>query len=43
VIKEAWEHEVEGKGRKIRVHGWIYDLSTGLLKDLEITQGPGSH
>ncbi len=43
VIKEAWEHEAEGKGRKVRVHGWVYDLGSGLLKDLEITQGPTGH
>ena len=40
IIKEAWKNEVEGKGKKVRVHGWIYDLGSGLLRDLEITRGP---
>jgi len=40
VMKETWKHEIEGKGRKVRVHGWVYDLGTGLLKDLETTRGP---
>ena len=40
VIKEAWKNEVEGKGRAVRVHGWIYDLGSGLLRDLVITRGP---
>jgi len=41
VIREAWEHEVEGEGKRVRVHGWIYDLESGILKDLNITRGPG--
>ena len=40
VMKETWKHETEGSGRKVRVHGWVYDLGTGLLKDLETTRGP---
>jgi len=44
VMKETWKHEMEGSGRAVRVHGWVYDLGTGLLKDLETTRGPsGSH
>ena len=29
VLKEAWSH-----GRSVTLHGWIYDLKDGLLKDL---------
>lgn len=25
-------------GREVCVHGWLYDLATGLIKDLGITQ-----
>jgi carbonic anhydrase len=32
-IKLAWE-----KGQEVSVHGWVYDLSTGQLKDLEISK-----
>ena len=29
VVQNAW-----AKNKKLSVHGWVYDLSTGLLKDL---------
>ncbi|KAG5724001.1 Carbonic anhydrase 2 [Termitomyces sp. T112] len=25
--------------RNVRVHGWVYNLNTGLLKDLQVTKG----
>ena len=31
IVKNAWEN-----GRDLSVHGWIYNLETGTLKDLEI-------
>jgi len=34
-MKEAW-----AKGKKVYVHGWLYDLQTGLVTDLGFTQGP---
>ncbi|KDQ56200.1 hypothetical protein JAAARDRAFT_133195 [Jaapia argillacea MUCL 33604] len=34
-IKEAWAH-----GKKVYVHGWLYELEKGHLRDLGITQGP---
>ncbi|OCF32920.1 carbonic anhydrase [Kwoniella heveanensis BCC8398] len=39
-IQNAWEMSRQGQFRKVYVHGWLYDLSTGLLIDLNITQGP---
>lgn len=32
IIKEAWQ-----RGQDITIHGWIYGISDGLLKDLEIS------
>jgi carbonic anhydrase len=36
IVKEAWK-----SGHKLAVHGWIYDLNTGLINDLGIViDGP---
>jgi carbonic anhydrase len=36
VVQEAW-----ARGKKLEVHGWIYDLHDGLLRDLEVgVNGP---
>jgi carbonic anhydrase len=32
IIRGSW-----AQGREIAVHGWIYDLSDGRLRDLEVT------
>ena len=29
IVQNAWE-----KNKKLSIHGWVYDVSTGLLKDL---------
>jgi carbonic anhydrase len=31
-VQEAWE-----RGQELEVHGWIYDLKDGLLRDLEVS------
>ena len=33
VLRDAW-----ARGREVAVHGWIYGLSNGLLKDLAVSQ-----
>lgn len=38
-ILKAWSQGTPKK-QKVLIHGWVYDLATGLLKDLGITRGP---
>lgn len=33
IVQKAWK-----KGRKLYIHGWIYSISNGLIKDLKVTQ-----
>lgn len=37
IVQRAWQQK-----RKLHVHGWIYSIADGLIKDLKITQ-PGAH
>jgi carbonic anhydrase len=30
-VQEAWE-----KGQELHIHGWIYTLSDGIVKDLNV-------
>jgi carbonic anhydrase len=32
IVQSAWE-----RGQNLHVHGWVYDIKDGLIKDLEIT------
>ncbi len=32
IVQQAWE-----RGQSVAVHGWIYGLRNGLLRDLHIT------
>ncbi|KAF4615164.1 hypothetical protein D9613_003170 [Agrocybe pediades] len=38
-IQDAWTKGTS-KGQNVWLHGWVYDLKTGLLKDLNITRSP---
>jgi len=33
IVQKAWE-----RGRKLYIHGWIYSISDGLIKDLKVTR-----
>lgn len=33
IVQKAWQ-----KGRKLYIHGWIYSISDGLIKDLKISK-----
>jgi carbonic anhydrase len=37
IAREAWE-----RGQELAVHGWIYGLDNGLLRDLNVTVANGS-
>lgn len=39
-IQDAWDKSKKGEFRQVYVHGWLYDLYTGRLIDLNLTQGP---
>jgi carbonic anhydrase len=32
IVRDAWE-----RGQELQVHGWIYGLHDGLLRDLDTT------
>ena len=32
ILQKAWEN-----GQKIEVHGWVYSLATGIIKDLDVS------
>lgn len=36
IIRRAWEN-----GKSVQIHGWLYELETGGLHDLGISQGNG--
>ena len=38
-IGDAWTKGTK-KGQEVWIHGWVYDLATGLLRDLNISRGP---
>ena len=34
VVRDAWE-----RGQSLSIHGWVYDIQDGLLRDLSVTKG----
>lgn len=39
-VVEAWANGKSKKGKQIWVHGWVYDLAKGKLRDLGVSRGP---
>ncbi|MSO74775.1 MAG: carbonate dehydratase [Alphaproteobacteria bacterium] len=35
IVQDAW-----ARGQSLKIHGWVYDLNDGLLRDLDCTQPP---
>ncbi|KAJ7444925.1 carbonic anhydrase [Mycena latifolia] len=38
-VVDAWAHKSK-QGKEIWVHGWVYDLAKGELRDLGVSRGP---
>jgi carbonic anhydrase len=36
-VRDAWS-----RGQDLHIHGWVYDVADGLVKDLKVTLGPDS-
>jgi len=37
VASDVFVHEAWARGQELRVHGWVYSLADGLVKDLNVT------
>ncbi|KAF8077805.1 carbonic anhydrase [Lyophyllum atratum] len=40
-LVDAWA-SADAKKKNVWVHGWVYDISTGRLRDLKVTRGPAA-
>jgi carbonic anhydrase len=38
VVRDAW-----ARGQELTLHGWVYDIRDGLLRDLDVSSGNGVH
>ncbi|OKS84728.1 carbonate dehydratase [Mucilaginibacter polytrichastri] len=38
IVQNAWKHE-----HNLSIHGWVYDLGTGFIKDLKVSASNDSH
>jgi len=38
IVQNRWQN-----GKKLGIHGWVYSLATGLIKDLEVTTESNDH
>jgi carbonic anhydrase len=34
IVQDAWQ-----RGQALKIHGWVYPLATGIVKDLDVTVG----
>ncbi len=37
VATDVFVHDAWARGQDLRVHGWVYSISNGLVKDLDVT------
>lgn len=46
IVKKVWKGSEggsgSGSGRSVWVHGWVFDIESGLLRDLNISKGRGT-
>ncbi|KAJ4487750.1 carbonic anhydrase [Lentinula aciculospora] len=40
VIANAWANGKSPKGKEVWVHGWVYNVASGTIRDLGISRGP---
>ncbi|RSH88929.1 hypothetical protein EHS25_002591 [Saitozyma podzolica] len=38
-MKDAWARAAKGERPPVHIHGWLYNLSTGQLEDLDVSVG----
>ena len=43
VIRSAWEKAARGEAKSVYVHGWVYELESGRLRDLGVSHGPAGY
>ncbi|KAL7421983.1 hypothetical protein Q5752_003755 [Cryptotrichosporon argae] len=41
-MQEIWAKAKRGEHKAVYVHGWVFDIASGLLNDLEVSKGPNS-
>lgn len=41
-MQDSWSRAGRGEGKQVWVHGWVYDIKSGRLRDLGISVGPPS-
>lgn len=42
IIQTAWKRAKAGQMKDVYIHGWVFNLATGHIEDLGISQGPES-
>lgn len=40
VILTSWEKAKRGEAKSVYVHGWVYEIENGRLRDLGVSSGP---
>lgn len=40
VMQKSYKLAKDGSGKKVHIHGWVYDVGTGRIRDLGVTVSP---